>query len=309
MSFYAEKIVTRLGHPFAVLMLIVAGYSAANWPLIGQATAIVTILYCLPLEKTFPRVAEWKLNLSDIGQATTWFVLLDRIIYPLTFAFCIIPLVEVLSHFQETLHIKKLWPTHWPLPIRACLALLIFQIIEYWIHRATHRWFILWRAHGVHHHLTKLTAFTGTISGIFDGIAITIGWVPLMAIGLDFTHEIMPLIVVTNGINILAHANIRFELPRWYRRIITTNVEHSIHHSVVMAEQNTNYSCYFTCVDLLFGTYAEGNVRDIRTAGAGRGKRLTFMQQLLFPFRKIKNFEAPLPWEQQRDEALSNTGK
>jgi sterol desaturase/sphingolipid hydroxylase (fatty acid hydroxylase superfamily) len=303
----AETIITRLGHPFAVAMLVVGGYAAADWPLVGQAAALLTILYCLPLEQAFPRTAEWKLNLPDVAQATTWNVLLDRIVYPVTFAFCIIPLVGLLSGFRDTLNIPKIWPADWPLAVRAGLALVLFQVVAYWMHRATHRWAFLWRAHGVHHHLTKLTALTGTINGVFDGIAITIGWVPLIVLGLDFQHELMPLIVITNGINILAHANVRFELPRWYRRTITTNAEHAVHHSIVLAEQNSNYACYFVFVDRLFGTYLEGDTRKTRVAGAGKGTRLTVMQQILFPFRRAKNFEAPLPWERRRAEALPRT--
>lgn len=309
MSPRLENIVARLAHPFAILMLVIGGYAGADWPLVGQSAALLTILYCLPLEKAFPRIPEWKLDLPDVAQATTWNVLLDRVVYPLTFAFAIIPLVGLLSAWRDQFSIPKVWPADWPVAARAVLALLLFQVFAYWAHRATHRWALLWRAHGVHHHLTKLTALTGTINGLFDGLAITIGWVPLIVLGLDFQHEIMPLIVITNGINILAHANVRFAVPRWYRRIVTTNVDHAVHHSIVLEEQNSNYACYFIGVDRLFGTYVEGDPRKTGAAGAGRGTRLTVMQQILFPFRRSRNFEAPLPWERRRAGALARDGR
>jgi len=146
-------------------MLITGRYAAANWPLVGQAAAILTILYCLPLEQAFPRTVEWKLNLHDIGQATTWNVLLDRVVYPLTFALGIIPLVEVLSGFRDGLHIAKLWPAEWPLPLRTCLALLLFQIFEYGIHRCRKRY-------TPHHHAAE--SISVSKNGKFRG-AVAVG--------------------------------------------------------------------------------------------------------------------------------------
>ena len=53
-----------------------------------------------------------------------------------------------------------IWPHHWPLLAQVFLLWVSSEFIWYWMHRAEHRWSIIWKVsgHGAHHSFKKLNA-------------------------------------------------------------------------------------------------------------------------------------------------------
>jgi sterol desaturase/sphingolipid hydroxylase (fatty acid hydroxylase superfamily) len=79
----------------------------------------------------------------------------------------------------------------------------------------------------------------------------------------------------------LAHCNLDLN-TRGIGWLFTTNRYHIHHHSMVMAESNTNYGCSAIVWDRVFGTFA-----DARTVAAGTGPtEPTLWQQVLMPLRE-----------------------
>ena len=52
------------------------------------------------------------------------------------------------------------WPHSWPLLVQAFMIFLASESIWYWIHRAEHKWNVVWRlsGHGAHHSFKQLNA-------------------------------------------------------------------------------------------------------------------------------------------------------
>ena len=53
-----------------------------------------------------------------------------------------------------------IWPHSWPLVVQLFFMFLLSEFLWYWIHRAEHRWNIIWRVsgHGAHHSFKTLSA-------------------------------------------------------------------------------------------------------------------------------------------------------
>ena len=81
-----------------------------------------------------------------------------------------------------------------------------------------------------------------------------------------------------------AHANIRFNPPRWYAYIFTTVEAHSLHHSVGFLETRCNYANTLILIDHMFGTFRTG---ESAVVGQDERKRLMIRQQFMFPFRPL----------------------
>ena len=71
-----------------------------------------------------------------------------------------------LAELRDALNLD-IWPHEWPLLVQLAMVFFASEFIWYWMHRAEHRWRIVWRTtgHGAHHafkpvaytHLTLLT--------------------------------------------------------------------------------------------------------------------------------------------------------
>jgi sterol desaturase/sphingolipid hydroxylase (fatty acid hydroxylase superfamily) len=85
------------------------------------------------------------------------------------------------------------------------------------------------------------------------------------------------------------HSNVRLprEVERWLARIVVTPRLHGLHHSVIRAERDSNYSSGLTLWDRLHGTGNFDLDRDDVTIGLpDRPHELTLEATLALPFRQ-----------------------
>jgi sterol desaturase/sphingolipid hydroxylase (fatty acid hydroxylase superfamily) len=142
-------------------------------------------------------------------------------------------------------------------PLAAVLVgLVLMDLTFYWWHRANHRFFLLWRFHGVHHLDPDLDVTTATrfhfgevlYSTVFRALQVGL-------LGVDvFTFLLYE--VVYQGANMFQHANLRLPLllERALNKILVTPRMHGIHHSVVSAEVGSNFSVVCRWWDVLHRT-------------------------------------------------------
>ncbi|MFP6656212.1 MAG: sterol desaturase family protein [Myxococcota bacterium] len=166
-------------------------------------------------------------------------------------------LAEPLANFRSALHLD-LWPTNWPLLAQVFLAFFLSEFLLYWIHRAEHRWSLAWRlsGHGVHHSFKRLGAINFALN---HPVEILILVVPSALVELLFGAGIAAIgatvLVAVQASTV--HSNLKLN-TKWIGWIFTTNEFHLRHHSIVLAESNTNFGCSAIIWDRLFGTFGEG---------------------------------------------------
>jgi sterol desaturase/sphingolipid hydroxylase (fatty acid hydroxylase superfamily) len=92
------------------------------------------------------------------------------------------------------------------------------------------------------------------------------------------------------AVSSFAHANVRFDPPRWYAYVFTTIETHSLHHQVGFNETRCNYANVLILLDHLFGTYREG---EAEVVGQDERKRLSISEQFMFPLRPLMAWLKP----------------
>lgn len=190
-------------------------------------------------------------------------------------------LTAPLDAIRATLHLD-LWPHHWPLVPQALLVFFLSEFIWYWIHRAEHRWTPVWRlsGHGAHHAFKKLNAIN---AGANHPIELFLIVLPAILVDLLFgvgaaAYGAVLLTLVQTAV---VHSNLRLN-SSVIGRLFTTNAWHIRHHSVDLAESNTNYGCAAIVWDRVFGTFGDSAVVE---AGVGP-REPTTLEKLLMPLRE-----------------------
>ena len=140
---------------------------------------------------------------------------------------------------------------------RLLLALLLLDLWTYSWHRLNHRVPLLWRFHRLHHSDRNMDATTANRFHFVEIMLSSLLRVPLLALLGAHLDELALYETLLFTVVQFHHANIglpeRFDrLLRW---VIVTPELHKVHHSVVRAEADSNYSSLFSWWDRLFGTW------------------------------------------------------
>ncbi len=175
-----------------------------------------------------------------------------------------------------------IWPHDWPVLAQIFLVFFLSEFLWYWLHRAEHRWSVVWRVsgHGAHHAFKKLSALNFGLNHPFELFFIAL---PAALIELFFGVGIAAAGAALLGATqaSIAHANLGLN-TRYVGLLFTTNRYHLLHHSSDLAESNTNFGCAAIVWDRVFGTFSDRVVEDVGTGPT----EPTIGQKLLMPFRE-----------------------
>jgi sterol desaturase/sphingolipid hydroxylase (fatty acid hydroxylase superfamily) len=140
--------------------------------------------------------------------------------------------------------------------LRVVLAVLVLDAWTYAWHRLNHRVPFFWRFHRWHHADRAMDVTTASRFHTGEIVLSSIVRVPLLlvigcGIGELALYELLLFAVVQ-----FHHANLALpeRLDRALRLVIVTPTLHKVHHSVVRAECDSNYSSLFSWWDRLGGT-------------------------------------------------------
>lgn len=139
-------------------------------------------------------------------------------------------------------------------PVAIALAVLLaYDFINYWIHRAQHRFAFLWRFHAVHHSvedMDSLNSYTHPVDVLAQYAVVTV-----VGLGIGFTFETMLWFLAFQTIHdrlLHTRAPINFGV---LGAVLVDNRTHFLHHTRTEARSGKNFASTFTIFDRLFGTY------------------------------------------------------
>lgn len=171
--------------------------------------------------------------------------------------------------------------------------IVILDIVIYFQHRIFHHFNFLWRFHAMHH----IDPMLDTSSGLrFHPIEIIISNVIKVSVILIVGINPLSVVIFEVALNFLAmfnHSNIR--LPQWLEgplsMILITPALHTIHHSKIRAETNSNYGFSVPWWDKIFDTFIKNGKKtqeliDIGTVPMPAKSLMLFPGMLVFPFKK-----------------------
>lgn len=141
----------------------------------------------------------------------------------------------------------------WDTPAGWVLAVVLYDLCDYWLHRASHESAIFWAAHVVHHqseHFNLSTALRQETAYAF------LGWMffmPMALVGVPVEQfGIAGLIVLVYQFWI--HTEHIGKLG-WIDRVFSTPSNHRVHHAINDQYIDKNYGAILVVWDRLFGTF------------------------------------------------------
>lgn len=275
-----KRVVFSLLQPATLVLIVLFWASApASWldqAWVTTAASLAILVLVQALEFVNERHASWRLSprefLTDLFYVTLYYTVISAAETRLA--------EEPLASAKHSLGITTDWAMHLPFPVQVALVLFLVELGQYWMHRWMHNSFVWW-THAPHHHITQLNAAKGLVGNPLELFLVSLSVIALFD---------LPKNAVFAGLNVLtavsafAHANIRFDPPRWYSYLFTTVEAHSLHHSVGYNETRCNYANALLLCDHLFGTFRAG---ESETVGQDERKRLSIRQQFIFPARPL----------------------
>ena len=156
------------------------------------------------------------------------------------------------NHRVGLLHMTAL-----SVPAAFAAASIIFDLWMYLWHRANHRISLLWMFHRAHHSDVAMDTTTALRFHPGELFFSSCARVPvIMLLGIDF-HQVVLFETVLNISTLFHHSNLHIP-PHWdrlIRAVIVSPDMHRVHHSIVLAELNSNYTSILTIWDRIFGSF------------------------------------------------------
>ncbi len=265
----------------ATLALIVLFWASAPPSLLEStwvitAISIGTVAMVQALEFVNERHPGWRLDIREFVTDVFYVILYYVVIVKLETRLA----EEPLASAKHALGITTSWAMQLPFLLQVALALFLIEFGQYWLHRLMHNSF-LWWTHAPHHHITQLNALKGYVGNPLELFLISLSVIALFDLQPNAIFCAFNLLVAVPA---FAHANVRFNPPRWYAFVFTTVEAHSLHHAVGFMETRCNYANALIVIDRIFGTFRKG---ETDVVGQDARRRLLIRQQFLFPVRPL----------------------
>jgi sterol desaturase/sphingolipid hydroxylase (fatty acid hydroxylase superfamily) len=290
--------------------LLEDGYRATGWLLIGllQLAVMLTVFNALerwrPVEPVTDRAAV---------RVDVVYTLIHRLGLVRVALFLLLdPLWNVLAAQARlaglpTWSLDGLWPGVTDLGwVSFALYLLLFDAVDYAIHRAQHQFGWWWQLHAVHHSQRQMTMWSDNRNhllddvlrdGIFVLVALLVGIAPA---------QFVAVVAATQLLESLSHANVRLSLGPLLGRLVVSPRFHRLHHAIGLGHESRgpgslgghNFAVLFPLWDMLFHTarfddrYEPTGIRDqLEGRDYGHG----FWAQQKLALRRLVDRRAGLP--------------
>ncbi len=265
--------------------LLEDGYRATGWLLVGvlQLAIMLTVFAALehwrPVEPVTDRTA---LRVDVI------YTLIHRLgLVRVALFLWVDPLWNALTTQLRmagvpTVALDGIWPgftdTAW---VSFCLYLLLFDAVDYGLHRAQHRFDWWWQLHALHHSQRQLTMWSDNRNHLLDDLLHdSVFVIVALAVGIA-PAQFVALVAATQLLESLSHANVRLSFGPVIGRLLVSPRFHRQHHCIGAGHESDgpgslggrNFAVLFPVWDILFGTARfDGRYRPTGVRGQLHGR-------------------------------------
>ncbi|MFT3802913.1 MAG: sterol desaturase family protein [Burkholderiaceae bacterium] len=201
------------------------------------------------------------------------------------------------------LNVDQIWPgvTDRPL-VSFAIYLVIFDFVDYWVHRGQHQLEWWWQLHALHHSQRQMTFWTDDRNHLLDDL-LHDGLFAVLAVFIGVgAGQFMSLIIAVRVIESLQHANLRWRFGAIGERLLVSPSFHRRHHAIGDGHEGRHRGCNFAVLfpvwDVLFGTadFRPGFVpTGIRDQLSGRDYGRGFWRQNWLGLRRLFGVDARPP--------------
>ena len=252
--------------------LLEDGYVATGWLLVGLVQLLVIVFVFGALERWRP-----------VEPVTDRAAVRVDVIYTLIHR---LGLVRVLMFFSldplwtelagqarmagfSTWSLDGLWPGVTDIAwIGFLLYLLLFDAVDYALHRAQHRFDWWWQLHALHHSQRQMTKWSDNRNHLLDDVLRDSAFVLVaLAVGIA-PAQFVAVVALMQLVESLSHANVRLSFGPVLGRLLVSPRFHRLHHGIAPGYESAgpgslgghNFAVLFPVWDMLFGTARFDNV-------------------------------------------------
>ncbi len=285
--------------------LLEDGYRATGWLLVGLVQIAIMLLVFRALERWRPVEP---LTDRRAVRVDVLYTLIHRLgLFRVLLFFSVDPLWDALVGRLRvaglpSFSIDALWPGVTDVAlISFVLYLLLFDFVDYWLHRAQHSFDWWWQLHAVHHSQRQMTLWSDNRNHLLDDlIRDSVFVLVALLVGIAPT-QFVAVVACTQLLESLAHANVRLSFGRWGSRLLVGPQYHRLHHRIGLGHESAgagslgghNFAVLFPLWDVLFGSarfdqrYEPTGIRDQLPAEGARDYGRGFWAQQWLGLRRL----------------------
>ena len=273
-------------------------FDATGWLLIGLLQIAVMLAVIGPLQRWRPvePVTDRRAVRTDV-----LYTVIHRLgLFRCVLFFTIDPWVddrlgEMRTAGFGTFHLEDVWPGVTDGPWTSFLIyLVVFDFLNYWLHRAQHQFNPWWALHAVHHSQRQMTQWTDNRNHLLDDVLHALIWVMVAQVIGIAPSQFVAVVALTQLSESFQHANLRVSFGRWGERLWVSPRFHRTHHGVGIGHETHgahslgghNFGVLLPWWDMLFGTADFGprfeptGIRDQVEEGRDYGQGFWAQQRL-----------------------------
>jgi sterol desaturase/sphingolipid hydroxylase (fatty acid hydroxylase superfamily) len=276
-------------------------FNGTGWLLVGLIQIVVMLVVIGPLQRWRPVEA---VTDTHAIRADVIYTLIHRLgLFRVALFLLVDPVLDTLMGELRvqgvgTFHLEDLWPgvTDGPL-ISFVIYLVVFDFVNYWLHRAQHQWNWWWALHALHHSQRHMTQWTDNRNHLLDDLLGAVIWVLVaQLIGIAPT-QFVAVVAITQLFENFQHANLRVSFGKWGERLWVSPRFHRLHHAIGLGHETQrqslgatlgghNFGVLLPWWDVMFGTADFGKrfeptgIRDQVEQGVDYGEGFWSQQRL-----------------------------
>ena len=241
-------------------------FVGTGWLLVGVLQILVMLVLIAPLQRLRPvePVQDRSAIRTDIV-----YTLIHRLgAFRLVLFFTLEPWMDDVFGWLRvaglnTVHLDALWPGVTDLALVSfVLYLLVFDFVDYWIHRGQHGLNWWWNLHALHHSQRQMTMWSDNRNHLLDDVLrdlILVVVAQLIGVG---PGQFVAIVALTQLSENLHHANLRLWFGAIGERLWISPRFHRRHHSIGIGHESQgrhslggcNFGVLLPWWDMAFGT-------------------------------------------------------
>jgi sterol desaturase/sphingolipid hydroxylase (fatty acid hydroxylase superfamily) len=167
------------------------------------------------------------------------------------------------------------------------IALVAVDLLDYAVHRAMHRFEVLWAFHRIHHSQQVLTVATAFRFHPAEQLVSALLYATLFYfLALTATSAVI-FAVVARVVLWLTHADLDLSFG-WIGRLFVSPRFHSLHHSTAPEHRDRNFGSVLSVWDFAFGTAVAASRKATSYGVDGAPIRESFVAQLGAPATALR---------------------
>ncbi len=222
--------------------LVEDAYVATGWLLVGVLQLAVLVCLIAPLQRWRP--VEAVTNPATV-RTDILYTLIHRLgLFRIALFFTLEPLLDDVFGMLRvaglgTPQLDALWPgvTDKAL-VSFFIYLVVFDFLDYWIHRGQHHFEWWWRLHALHHAQRQMTMWSDNRNHLLDDVLRDVLIVVAAQLVGVAPGQFVAIVAFTQLSESFQHANLRLWFGAWGERLWVSPRFHRLHHSIGLGHES-----------------------------------------------------------------------